>query len=94
MRRQLFGRVDPGFFFSRRGSNVGMPDARVLPRVEVGATCNRHGCPEADVCGSAETLFIFAKSNWALVISSSILRFSFFFFSSSERDSIDDAGGG
>ena len=71
-----------------------MPDPRVLPGVEVRAACNRRGCPEADVCGLAEILFIFAKTNWALVISSSILRFSFFIFLSSKRDSIQDAGGG
>ena len=71
-----------------------MPDPRALPGVEVRAACNRRGCPEDDVCGSAETLFSSAKSNWALVISSSILRFSFFIFSSCERDSIEDAGGG
>ena len=70
-----------------------MPHPRVLPGVEVKAACNRHRCPKG-VCGSAETLFILAISNWAFVISSSILRFSFFTRSSSRRDSIEDAGGG
>ena len=70
-----------------------MPHPRVLPGVEVRAACNRRGCPKG-VCGLAETLFILAISNWALVISSSILRFSFFTRSSSGRDSIEDAGGG
>ena len=71
-----------------------MPDPRVLPGVEVRAACSRRGCPEEGVCGLAETLFIFAKSNWALVISSSILMFSFFPLSSYRRDSIEDAVGG
>jgi len=66
---KLFRRVDPGFFFSRSCSNAGMPDPRALSGVEVIAACNRHGCPKEGVCGSAETLFIFANSNWALVIS-------------------------
>ena len=72
---------------------VGMPDPRALPGVEVRAACNGRGCPKG-VCSLAETLFIFANSNWALVISSSILRFSFFTHLSSRRDSIEDAGGG
>ena len=62
---KLFGRVDPGFFFSRGCSNVGMPDPRAFPGVEVRAACNRRGCPNEGVCGSGETLFIFANSNWA-----------------------------
>ena len=72
---KLFGRVDPGFFFSQSCPNVGMRDPRALPGVEVIAACNRCGCPKEGVHGSAEILFIFANSNWALVISSSILRF-------------------
>ena len=93
-KEKLFGRVDPGFFFSRSCSNVWILDSRTLPGLEVRAACNRHGCPKEGVYSWAEALFIFVNSDWALVISGSILRCSFFTLLSSMRDSKEDAGGG
>ena len=71
-----------------------MPGPKALPGINVRAACNRHGCREDGVCYLAEALFIFAKFNWVLVISSSILRFSFFILPSFRRDSVEGAGGG
>ena len=59
-KKKLFGRVDPGFFFSQSCSIVGIPDPRALSGVEVRAACNGRGCPKG-VCGFGRNTLYFCQ---------------------------------